>query len=118
MLCWPQVGVTNDLGGAGECGARSCVVKSADQPACADEVLVAEDDHRVVHLVRAGVHAALDVAQDLAALLVDPEEPRCSLEADGLEMTEEGVDERGVFVQWAPNGVAHTDDAQAAGTAG
>jgi len=101
-----KVRVTDDLGFSGERAARCRVVKAADQLACADEVLIAENRHRVVNLINSGIHATFHVAQDFAAFLVDPKEPRGALEANSLEMQQEGMDERGVAMQRPPNRLA------------
>ncbi|MDQ3591234.1 MAG: hypothetical protein M3392_13495 [Actinomycetota bacterium] len=56
-------------------------------------------------------HLALNEGQDLASSLVYAEQPGRTSEADGLQVSQEVVDEGGMRPCGAADGVAHADDA-------
>jgi hypothetical protein len=60
---------------------------------------------------------AVQVAEHLPALLVEPEHSRCTSEAAGLEVTEDGVHRRGPRSRGAVHGVGdpHRADSPTAG---
>ena len=66
--------------------------------AALDELLVGEDLHRLSLFLGPSEHLPVDVGQDLASFLVDPEKARRSIEANSCEVAEKGVDELGVPV--------------------
>lgn len=107
-----EIGMTDDLGGAGKRGAGRRVVEAPDQPTGARQLCVGQDVQRVTDLRRPCVHLSLDVGEDLPSLVVDAEQPRRPVEPNGLEVAEERVDELRVAVQRTTHGVADTHDAR------
>ncbi len=90
-----------DAGGQGE--SCLCVVHRAE-----------EDAESLDDVVAAGrgleSRLAVDVREDLAAALVDPEHARRSVEADRLEVAQQRVDGGCAIARRAPNRLAHADD--------
>jgi hypothetical protein len=63
-----------------------------------------------MHLTAVRERLPLDPAQDLAAFVVDSEPPWSTVEADVVEVEQDGADERSVPPRGPTNGVADPDD--------
>ena len=95
-----------ESGDGNEAGQR--VVQSPDEPGGGDEGLVG--------VARAGI--AREVGEDLAALLVYAEHPRCAFEPHLLEVPEEAVHRRRPAADRTTHGVPDPHHAGGHGAAG
>jgi hypothetical protein len=68
------------------------------------------DQHLVLVPAELGQNLALDIGQDISALVVSAEKPRRSVEADRGQMFEQRVDEFGRQPRRAPHGLSHAHD--------
>jgi hypothetical protein len=98
-----EVVVAHHFLGAGEAGAGGEVVELPHQPGHPGEA-------RLGVRVRLPGDVTVQIGQDLAAPLVDAEEPRRARPADPFEMGQQALGERRVCRPRPPDGVADSHD--------
>lgn len=99
-----EVAVTDDLVPGRQRRARGRIVEAANERSGSDRTLVGQPNRRPRN------HRSRDVAEDLAALVVDPPQPRRTVEADGLEVPEDRVDVPRPRVERASDGIGDAHD--------
>lgn len=95
--------VADDLRASGQRRSRGYIVEAANEPRGTDQAVIGERRP----LPRNG---SLNEGEDLPTLLIDPQQPRRSLESNVLQKAEQLVDKRGVRPGGAPDGGTDTNN--------
>jgi hypothetical protein len=103
-------GTTEPVTGQGGAGGR--VVEASDEPGGAVQPGVWQPRRG------ADDHLAGEAGEHLAALGIDAEQPRCTVEADRLQVPQEGMDVVGSLMQRPAHRLADPDDAVRPAAAG